>query len=75
MIHIHHTVAGDTCPILPVDVPLNSEQLHFYSEPFEYHMSIRRTVSLLINQYMWKEAIFTVYKGKFQQPKSYKTCC
>ena len=69
MIHIHHTVVGDTYPILPVDVPLNSEQLHFYSEPFGHHMSIRRTVSLLIDRYIWKEAFFTVYKGKFLQPK------
>ena len=32
MIHIHHTVAGDTYPILPVVVPLDGGELHFYSD-------------------------------------------
>ena len=64
MIHIHHTVFGDTYPILPVDVPLDGDQVHFYTEPLGHHMSAKR-VHHLRNMFVF----FTVYKGKFDQPK------
>ena len=64
MTHIHHTVVGDTYPILPVDVPLDGNQVHFYTEPLGHHMSAKR-VRHLLNM----SVFFTVYKGKFDQPK------
>ena len=64
MTHIHHTVFGDTYPILPVHVPLDGKEIHFYNEPFGHHMSVKMLVL-----HFRLTAIFTVYKGKFQQPK------
>ena len=60
---VHDALAGDTYPILPVHVPLNGAEVHFYSDACGHHMS----VSVMTRT--TKTAIFTVYKGKFQQPK------
>ena len=35
-----YTLIGDTYPLLPVDVPLNGNEIHFYNEPFGYHISV-----------------------------------
>ena len=64
MVCIHQKVIGDTYPILPVDVPLIGKKIHFYNEPFGHHMSVKMFVLPFR-----LTAIFTVYKGKFQQPK------
>ena len=65
MIHIHHTVFGNTYPILPVHVPLNGQELHFYSEPFGHHMSASVFAYTLDDFFV----DFKVYEEKFHQPK------
>ena len=64
ILRVHHTVVGDTYPIPPVHVPLDSEEFHFYSDICGHHMTASVSVWGIL-----KEAVFTVYKGKFQQPK------
>ena len=63
ILRIHHTAVSDTYPILPVNVPLNGKEVHFYSDACGHHMSV------FVMTQVVKTAIFKVYKGNFQQPK------
>ena len=75
MTHIHYAVFGDTYPILPVHVPLDGEEIHFYSEPFGHHISVSagRSVSEELSDefddILKDIVVFTVYKEKFHQLK------
>ena len=60
---IHYAVFGDTYPILPVHVPLDGKEIHFYNG-HHMHMSVK-----MFGLPFRLTAIFRVYKGKFQQPK------
>ena len=67
--NIHNFVADDSYPLLPIDVPIESEAVHFYAGACGWHMSARMMIGnspySYTDDYMFMLLAF--HEGKFDK--------